>query len=1049
MRTLNQGIAAFLQQGIRPRIFVRVFDSTGVDLLLQGTKEVGEYEDRMTTFGSINQSIRPEGGMAEVSGAEVNRLVLDERLTLCTEASLDPQFQNGIRGAGRILSASLNYTAGRNAVTGSLGSPAVVVGRNYSSGSFIYTMARGFLQFEVPAALTTCEDAYIKLTGIGDYSTDDFTIYGLAGTWTDLAAGGAILNDFTGWAASGDYTVSANWIESWTTVEYGTIVYLRLNALGRAAVVAAAGTADKIFRIMLISNRDSNFTGYPTGPAGTEFVQFEAETARLELRYNSKTLDNQPIEILYGLETLPATISGATLDRVWTGVVDSWSLNDRELTLTAKQNDHKKNRIIPSGLLNLTDYPNCPAENIGKAIPVVYGDFLSPISHKQGIPYVANEDNESIIYSHKDYVKAYVYHDSSNYLILAGHAIKQIDNLLAGYESNLGAYMFYAGDVTAIGGSSNAKISIATNTAAKFPYKITLNSISPIIGFIPENFLPETGVDNPERMTDADVTNYAIFEANDYYEFILADNALWDAFPSLVNGNVFVNRYLCFYTIADAGYDGFKISIIKNLNGAYHATQNVNITTDGWHFVNIGDADIANSVLDYQFTLSNIGGTKTIKVYNLSCCVGIQETIKTSAFIACKGRPDDGSGTVTGTPAALIENPAHVIESIARSEIGLLAAEIDTAAFDDVYTGMSILTADGTFAVSTGWTAGTGWVIGNGYADHATTASGTLSGASTATSTAKYYTVRFTVTVTTPGTGFTVSLGSTDSGATYNTAGTYTVDIQPSDGTGTLLFTPGVGGTFVGTIDDVTITEMKLAFQLLDRKSTRELLDDMAALSRLLLWWVEQDRLTCKRIDSADGFPHSATDVPGDLDIFTVTGDPVAGAFTTHPIFEGPKIRLMDMADVKNDFVVKYKKNYATGDYGAVLTCNKDGETLDDTMLSGVTGAELVTLCDDCYDRILTVNTLEIEAWAIRDEATATALIQHLIQWFAKRRYIIEFTAGVSAIEKELGDFINVRDDRIEDLFGTAVMNIKKWMCTQINPQLNNSIYRIEAIEVD
>ncbi len=235
------------------------------------------------------------------------------------------------------------------------------------------------------------------------------------------------------------------------------------------------------------------------------------------------------------------------------------------------------------------------------------------------------------------------------------------------------------------------------------------------------------------------------------------------------------------------------------------------------------------------------------------------------------------------------------------------------------------------------------------------------------------------------------------------------------------------------------------------RKGARELLDGIAAQARFLLWWDEQDRLTCKNVDSTAGFPHSGTNVPGLLDTFTVTGDPVAGVFTTHPMCEGPKISLMDMADVKNDFVVKYKKNYATGDYGAVLTCNKDAETLDETILTalGTTGAALVALCDTCYDRILAVNTMEVEAWAIRDEATATALMQHLVQWFTKRRYIIEFTAGISAMEKEPGDFINVRDDRIEDLFGTAVMNIKKWAVTKFNPDLNNHTYIIEAVEVE
>ena len=81
MRTLNQ--SGYLRQGIRPRKFVRVSDSsTGETILLYGSAEHAGYEDRIETFGTVTQSIRPEGGLAEVSGVEIGGLILDDRLTL-------------------------------------------------------------------------------------------------------------------------------------------------------------------------------------------------------------------------------------------------------------------------------------------------------------------------------------------------------------------------------------------------------------------------------------------------------------------------------------------------------------------------------------------------------------------------------------------------------------------------------------------------------------------------------------------------------------------------------------------------------------------------------------------------------------------------------------------------------------------------------------------------------------------------------------------------------------------------------------------------------
>ena len=117
----------------------------------------------------------------------------------------------------------------------------------------------------------------------------------------------------------------------------------------------------------------------------------------------------------------------------------------------------------------------------------------------------------------------------------------------------------------------------------------------------------------------------------------------------------------------------------------------------------------------------------------------------------------------------------------------------------------NLLTADGTFATSTGWTPTTGWTIGSGVVTHATGNTGTLSGTSTATSTSVVYQVNFTVTQTTAGAGFGVSLGGADSGTTINTAGAKTLYIRPTSATGTLVFTPLGTGDWVGTIDDVTV----------------------------------------------------------------------------------------------------------------------------------------------------------------------------------------------------------------------------------------------------
>jgi hypothetical protein len=946
MKTLVQPIARWLVQGQKPRTFVRITDATdGAEILFAGTQAHGVYEDLIEGAGQITRSIRHEGGMAEVSGAQVDNLILDKRLPFCTEASIDPEIQNGVRGAGRLYSVSSLYASARNATTGYIGNPMIIVGRNRTgAGPYLYYTYRGFLQFKIMPttyeALTSCEDAYIQLTGVGDFSLTDFTIYGMGGLWTDLrtnpaapaTSGGQIINDFTGWAASGDYNVASNWIETWTTAEFGGTVYLRLNAAGRSAIVAAAGTADKIFRIMLISHRDADWD--VAAPTGAEYVNFSAEDPKLVLRYNSVKLDNQPSAIYLAVDPLPAT--HADMDLVWTGVVDNYEITDRTLSVTMRQNDHKKNRMIPDGIIDATGiFAGCDESIIGKAIPIVYGDFMTNALNKQGVAYVANEDDQAIQYAYKDYVKGYIYQNNEDGVLkiqISSNANKTLDNILVDYVSGIKSFAIIAGDV-ADEGTDKKTISSTRNSTVKFPYDVVSNNLHSLICYT--NFEYDTiegGVTNAGDCIDEDPTNFSSFAAGDYKYYYPGSSAV---FPAFGVTDVYLFGYVCINTYATAGYDaGFKIIINDLMAGGEPAIVDQIINTDGWHYYKVTPSSTTNMAsLAYRVAVSNIAGSKTIKVYGLCLCFGHHKRFIGEVYTAVKGCPDDSSGTVTGTPALLIENPSHIIESIARAEMLLTTAEIDTAAFD--------------------------------------TAAAALTG-------------------------------------------------------------------------------KKLAFQILDRTLSRELLDDLGLQSRLKIWWDDEDKLTCKMFNAAAYFPVSVTDVPGLLDMFTTTGLPVAGSFTTHQIIEGPKLWPMKNDEVKNDIIINYCMNYATGEYSKVLRVNKDEENIDETICIalGTTGAALKQLCIDSYAAVQTVNALEIDAWAIRDDTTATALIKHLVEQLSVRRWNIEFTAGPSAVLFEESDFINVRDGLIADRFGTAAMNVKKWEILGYDTDPISHDVTIRAIEV-
>lgn len=220
--------------------------------------------------------------------------------------------------------------------------------------------------------------------------------------------------------------------------------------------------------------------------------------------------------------------------------------------------------------------------------------------------------------------------------------------------------------------------------------------------------------------------------------------------------------------------------------------------------------------------------------------------------------------------------------------------------------------------------------------------------------------------------------------------------------------------------------------------------------------WTYEGKLTINVFSSLNPFPNSNSNTPDDLDIFEFTGTPDSTSFTRNPIFSYT-MKSIDIDYVYNDFVLKYALNYAINDYTEVLYMT-NGAGVSGSVETNMTDADfensqtltnLKYYTSNSYNSILTTNTLIFEAWAIREEATAKKLLQHLIEWHTKRRWIVRVTTGLNALGCAIGDFINIRFDDIEYLFGTATMNVKKWKVIEINYALGDGKIEIEAIEAE
>lgn len=1018
MRTLIQ--SGFSSQSIRPRMFVRIADASDNTILLQGTKAIAGYEDRISNFGTINQGIAHVGGLAEVSGASFERIILDEDLTLCTTASIPPNVVGSQLRAGRLLKTgapSGSYLACRGASSATdFQTPAIVVGRNYSAGILAYQTYRAPLEFAVPSGILTLDDAYIELTGMAQsVAAGHIHIEARLGTWSTTSA--LAIGDYTsfiGWQAADAVYTGVNLIEDWTSDEYADTVYLRFTESGRDFIRALTGST---LRIMLLSANDVNYTAAPTG---AEFAQFEASTALLQLRYNSLVLDNQDAEILLGFETLPATISNTTVDAVWKGVVDSYKIGDRVLSGELRQNDHKKNCTVPARVITKENWPDCPEENIGKAIPAVYGAYFSDVygEHKDGIgidnPPVSGVTQALGV---RDYVPALVVR---NY---------------GGSFSNPGRVLFANRTINNMFDSVAALWNSTRKTFERY-----------WIDFVDYN---------PQTAPDGSV----------YLEFIPAKRSLHGADGALT---------------AYEDYIGRAFSVIPSRSVRYDATnpEHAYSGVSGEYALLTGANAYAEYGFDQQGTFAerekveavfNIvqTGTATLSMSVREIDSELNGATATDGVIEAGTELYFRSATATFSGDGISEDDLLVITSgVNAGEWPIASVNTDT-----------ILLLKWAMTPATGMTYK---IMKRGAELENTTGIITTTGQkcvplTTFTNDPSKYIIRFDQTA---GAGsFQISLLQVrmylpedekpetvyfdmkghEYGSWITGRGETSGDLIENPAHVIEAFARDEMGILTAGIDTAAFdaaatarTGDKFAFQLLDRKPARDLLNDLAYQARLSLWWDEKDRITVKAFDADATFPHSGTNVPGALDIFTTTGTPVSGTFTNHPIFPTGDdfLSRMDMDDCKNDFVIKYKKNYATGEYSEVLTCNKDSNNLTDAYLADYTAAELDALCTTSEAAILTRNTLTVEAWAIRDEATANKLMEHLIVRLHKRRWICAFKTGISALCFEPGDFVNIRDERIYDLFGTAVTERKKWMITAINPALNNCTIEIKAIEV-
>ncbi len=911
-----------------------------------------EFTTTLDNQGAIVRNSKPFGGYEQVATLNISNLELGEDLSLTTSATIDRYNDHAtLRGTGQVSNVGVfgaPYESSRDATTGAVSDASITVGQQFDGGLLRYTTTRGYLQYQIPA-MTSLEEATLYLPGLNKFSLVDFDIVAVLGTWSSLTTG--LFNDFAGWQTSGDYTDDITQLnEPFSTSEFFAFdgsqsdeddqyVHIRFNKAGRDAILAAAGG---VIRIMLISKNDVA----STAPTGNEFVLFTAPTTTLRLRYNTISLNNKPVNVYRYYGTRPAAFSGML--ELFRGVVKSHRISMRTLDLEIRRDEGSINIALPQTVITEEAFTDVPNDNKGLPLPIVYGDFQTPVENTLKFGSILNETDTSNRYGDGSFLRSIVIRDIGTVItmILAGHEMKSVGFFASVWEGSSSSYAPLTGDILEV---SDGEYRIDKGDPNDFPYSLTDNKDG-LTNIQPISIKGATGFNFGLVVTDPE--NAINKDALDWSTFTEADQVEYDFGQPWGSGTLYESMYVTVETEADSYVtDKLQLTVTYNNEQNESDTFTVSIESNGQTVLEINedlpgfDKIPASSVVKLTVSIRAFSGAVyPIRYRNVCVSRGYSLDTPNTIFMRGQGKPDDGSGTVTGTPGELIENPSHIIESIARSEMGLATSDLNTTDFDTAATNLPR------------------WL---------------------------------------------------------------------------------------------------LAFQWNEARRGIDRFNDIGEECKATIFRDELNRLTAKVWLESQGFAHSGTDIPDDLDIFQESAAISGDSVTRNPILKDSfSLGQTDLRQVYNSFELHFNRNYATGGYRGVITIDNGagvaasvettlidadeaslefGQTIDG--LKGLTSSSFLATKD-------ITNQMIFRAEHIRDRATAVKLLQHLIESFSPVRNIITLSTRENAVWIEFGDRVNIRHRRVDEVFGAPTAKRKKWALYRIRHNLGTTEMTFSFIEV-
>ena len=181
----------------------------------------------------------------------------------------------------------------------------------------------------------------------------------------------------------------------------------------------------------------------------------------------------------------------------------------------------------------------------------------------------------------------------------------------------------------------------------------------------------------------------------------------------------------------------------------------------------------------------------------------------------------------------------------------------------------------------------------------------------------------------------------------------------------------------------------KLARQVLDQENSRELIRQIAYEFGFAYFERRNGDICVARIDPL-GNPA------------TITSADVLSNNNKSSL----SVKRVEARDMKNEFVLKYKQNNATGDYEEILYVKSPNEAVYNALYTNLdsSGETYWDICRAAYNDYSVVNKWEFEAKWIRTKATAEMFLKMMIKKLTRRPYIVEFESSLNLCDIELMD---------------------------------------------